>query len=40
MAASIRMNKLKETVQVKNKNHLLQQLTVCVSEDKKNYSGK
>ena len=42
MAASVRLNKLKETVQVKNKNHLRQQLTacVCVCEDKKNYSGK
>ena len=30
MAASARMSKLKETVQVKNKNHLRQQLTACV----------
>ena len=30
MAASVRMNKLKETVQVKNKNHLRQQLTACL----------
>ena len=30
MAASVRMNKLKETIQVKNKNHLRQQLTGCV----------
>ena len=43
MAASFRMNKLKEIVQVKNKNDLRQQLTtlhVSVCEDKKNYSGK
>ena len=40
MAASVRLNKLKEPVQVKNKNHLRQQLIafVCVYEDKKNYS--
>ena len=31
MAASVRMNKLKETVQLINKSHLRQQLTrVCV----------
>ena len=32
VVASVRMNKLEETVQVKNKNHLRQQLTayVCV----------
>ena len=32
MAASVRMNKLKETVKVKNKNHLREQLIayVCV----------
>ena len=31
-AATVRLNKLKETIQVKNKNHLRQQLTayVCV----------
>ena len=29
MAASVRMNKLKGTIQVKNENHLLQQLTAC-----------
>ena len=45
MAASVRMNKLKETVQLINKSHLRQQLTrvcvcVCVCEDKKNYSKK
>ena len=51
MAASVRLNKLEEPVQVKNKNyvndslHLRQQLTafvcgVCVCEDKKNYSGE
>ena len=43
MAASFRTNKLKEIVQVKNKNDLRQQLTtlhVSVCEDKKNYSGK
>ena len=42
MAASVRMNKLEETLQVKNKNHLRQQLTtrVCVCEDKKNCCGK
>ena len=42
MAASVRMNKLKETVQFKNKNHLRQQVTacVCVCGDKKSYSGK
>ena len=44
VAASVRMNKLKETIQVKNKNHLRQQLTVmCVvvmKDDKKNYRKK
>ena len=45
MAASVRLNKLKETIQVKNKEHLRQQLTACVcvvvmKEGKKNYSGK
>ena len=42
MAASVHLNKLKETVQVNNENHLRQQLTacVCVREDKKSYSGK
>ena len=40
MAASVRMNKLKETAHVKNKNHLRQQLTACVCEDKKKYTGK
>ena len=50
-AATVRLNKLKETIQVKNKNHLRQQLTAyvcvcvcvcvcCSNEDKKNYSGK
>ena len=29
VAASVRMNKLDETVQVKNENHLRQQLTAC-----------
>ena len=38
MAASVRMNKLKETAHVKNKNHLRQQLTACVCEDKKKYT--
>ena len=30
MAASVRVNKLKETIQVKNKDHLRQQLIACV----------
>ena len=38
MAASVRVNSFKETVQVKNKSHLRQQLTACVCV--KNYSGK
>ena len=33
MAASVRVNKLKEAVQVKNKSHLRQQLTACVCEE-------
>ena len=46
MAATVRMNKLKETVQVKNKSHLRQQFIACgmcvvvMKEDKKNYRGK
>ena len=36
MAASVRMNKLKETIQVKNKNHLRQQLTdVCCCNERR-----
>ena len=30
MVASVRMNELEETVQVKNINHLRQQFTACV----------
>ena len=30
VAASVRVNKLKQTIQVKNKNHLRQQLITCV----------
>ena len=45
MAASVYLSKLKETIQVKNKSHLRQQLTACVcvvvmKEGKKSYSGK
>ena len=42
VAASVRMNKLKETIQVKNKNHLRQQLmcVVVMKDDKKSYRKK
>ena len=30
MTASVRMKKLRDTIQVKNKNHLRQQLAACV----------
>ena len=36
MAASVRVNKLKETIQVKNKNHLRQQLiTLCCCNERR-----
>ena len=40
MAASVRMSKLKETVQVKKKSFTSTTHCMCVCEDKKNYSRK